>query len=192
MDDFVDPPWDAPLDVAAEIKRVPDGLTQKGMFLLPMVVEAKKRGLALSGARDRYVPFQDYPLREHVALLVEAARAFYPDVNVRQGLRRLGRGAYRAFMESTVGKVVWASVTDSHGALEGILKGYAIGVPGCSAKMIERRPHGAVIRLERIPYFLDSHHVGCFEGAARAIGIRARIRIRLDSSSSGEFLCEWD
>lgn len=191
MEEFRDPPWDAPLDVAAELRRVPEGLTQKGMFILPMLVEAKRRGLTLEGARPRYVPFQDYPLREHVGLLAAAARAFYPELSPRQGLRRLGRGAHHAFMESTVGRVVWAGVTETHGALDGILKGYAIGVPGCTAKIVERRANAAIIRLERVPYFLDSHHVGCCEGATRAIGINAKIRIRVETWASGEFLCEW-
>jgi uncharacterized protein (TIGR02265 family) len=191
VDAFRDPPWDEPLDVAAELKRVPDSLTQKGMFLLPMLLEAKRRNLTLKSARDRYVPFHDYPLREHVALLVESALAFYPEVTLRQGLRRLGRGAYRAFLESTVGKVVWASVTDTHGALDGMLKGYSMAVPGCSAQIVDRRPNTAVVRLERVPYFLDSHHVGCFEGATRAIGIDAKIKIKTESWMAGEFLIEW-
>ncbi len=191
MDEFREPPWESPIDVAAELKRVPEGLTQKGMFVIPMIVEAKRRGLTLAGARERYVPFQDYPLREHVALLAESARAFYPDMSLRQGLRRLGRGAYHAFMESTVGRVVWAGVTETHSALDGILKGYVIGVPGCAARVVERRPNAAILRLERVPYFLDSHHVGCFEGATRAIGIHATVKIRLETWASGEFLCEW-
>ena len=188
---FEEPPWDAPIDLAADLKRVPADVTQKGMFIIPMLVEAKRRGLTLKSGRERYVPFHDYPLREHVALLAESAQAFYPDISLRQGLRRLGRGAYRAFMETTVGKVVWAGVSDPQGALDGILKGYMIGVPGCSALVVERRPRGAVIRLERVPYFLDSHHVGCLEGATKAIGIDAKIKIRLETWASGEFLCEW-
>jgi uncharacterized protein (TIGR02265 family) len=191
VDPFREPPWESPLDLAAELRRVPEALTQKGMFIIPMIAEAKRRGITLNAARDRYVPFHDYPLREHVKLLAESAQAFYPDQPLRMGLRRLGRGAYRAFMESTVGKVVWSTVNGPHDALEGILKGYEIGVPGCSARVVEKRASGAVIRLERVPYFLDSHHVGCFEGAMKAIGIAGRIRIRLDTMSSGDFLCEW-
>ena len=191
MQSFAEPPWTAPLDVAAELRRVPENLTQKGMFIIPMIVEAKKRGVVLPSARDRYVPFQDYPLREHVALLAESAAAFYPEMPFRQALRRLGRGGYRAFLESTVGKVVWSSVSDTHGALLGILRGYEIGVPGCSARVLERRDKAAVIRLERVPYFLDSHHVGCFEGALKAIGVEGHITLRLDSSHTGDFLCAW-
>jgi uncharacterized protein (TIGR02265 family) len=190
-DSFIEPPWDAPLDIAAELKRIPDSSKQKGMFLIPMVVEAKRRGLTLPGARDRYLPFADYPLREHAQLLVECAQGFFPDQPIRHGLRRLGRAAHRVFIESTVGKVVWATVNDAHSALDAILKGYSISVPGCSLTMTERGPKSARLRLERVYYFLDCHHVGCIESAVRAVGVDAHVRIRLDTATSGEFLCEW-
>jgi uncharacterized protein (TIGR02265 family) len=191
MSPFREPPWDAPLDVAAELRRVPETKTQKSMFITPMILKAKRLGVTLRSARERYLPFQEYPLREHVQLLVESAEAFYPRLNMRQALRRLGRGAYRAFVESTVGKVVWSTVTDAHSSLDAILKGYAIAVPGCTAAVVERSAGRAVVRLDRITYFLDCHHVGCIEGAIHAVGTHGRVTIRLDGPSSGEFLAEW-
>lgn len=191
MEGFVDPPWDAPLDVEAELRRVPETAKQKGMFLIPMVLEAKKLGHTLPSARERYIPFQDYPLREHAQLLHESARVLFPNEPLRQGLRRLGRAAHRVFVESTVGKVVWATVTDAHSALEGILKGYAISVPGSNSRVIERGPNFARVRMDRVYYFLDCHHVGCIEGAVRSVGVKPHVRIKLDTATSGEFLCEW-
>lgn len=191
MDGFVDPPWDAPLDIAAELRRVPETARQKGMFLIPMVVEAKRLGHPLPSARERYVPFQDYPLREHVQLMVESAQVLFPKVSLRQGLRRIGRAAHRVFVESTVGKVVWATVTDPVSALEAILKGYAISVPGCETRVIDRGPTHARVRMERVYYFLDCHHVGCIEGAVRAVGVEPRVRIKIESATSADFLCEW-
>ena len=189
---FREPPWDAPLDVAAELKAISRHLTQKGMFLAAMVAEAKKRGIVLPSARERYVPFHDYPLREHATLLTECATAFYPALAARQALRRLGRAAYMAFLESTVGKVVWSTVNnDPHNALHGILRGYQIAVPGCHAHLVETRPRGAVIRLEHVPYFLDSHHVGCLEGALKSVGLEGKIKLRMESTHTADFLCEW-
>jgi uncharacterized protein (TIGR02265 family) len=191
VDGFVEPPWDAPLDLDAELRRVPETAKQKGMFLIPMVLEAKKLGHSLPSARERYVPFQDYPLREHVQLLVESARVLFPQQSLRQALRRLGRAAHKVFVESTVGKVVWAGVTDAPSALDAILKGYTISVPGCATRVVERGPNHARVRMERIYYFLDCHHVGCIEGAVRATGAEPKVRIKMDSATSGDFLCEW-
>ncbi len=135
---FVSPPWTSPLDIALELRRIPESATQKGMFLLPMVVEAKRRGSVLPSARPRYLPFQDYPLREHAQLLVEAAQVLFANDPLRIGLRRLGRGGHAAFVESTVGKVVWASVTDAAGAMDAITRAYEISVPGCTTRVVER------------------------------------------------------
>ncbi|MBI2388770.1 MAG: DUF2378 family protein [Deltaproteobacteria bacterium] len=191
MRDFVDPPWDAPLDVALELRRIPESGRQKGMFLQALQAEAQRRGATLPSARERYVPFQGYPLREHAQLLVEAAQAFYADVPLRIGLRRLGRGAVSALLESTVGKVVWSSATDPHAALEAMTKAYQISMPGCAASIESRYARSAVVRVSGIPFFLDCHHVGCFEGAMRAMGLEGSVQLRLESFSSGELLCAW-
>lgn len=191
MHDFVDPPWDAPLDVPLELRRIPEAGRQKGMFLQAVQAEAQRRGVRLPSARERYVPFQDYPLREHAQLLVEAAEAFFPDVSTRVGLRRLGRGAVGALLESTVGKVVWSSAIDPHAALEAMTKAYGISMPGCAASIGARQARSAVVQLSRIPFFLDCHHVGCFEGAMRTMGVEGTVRLRLESFDSGELLCAW-
>ena len=190
-DAFIDPAWDAPIDIAAELRRIPDSAKQKGMFLIPMVAEAKRRGLALPHARERYVPFQDYPLREHAQLLAECAEGFFPKEPMRQALRRLGRAAHKVFVESTVGKVVWAPVNDPYSALEALFKSYAISVPGCSIQVTSRSGNSATIRFDRVYYFLDCHHIGCLESAVRAFGGTPRVKIKADTATSGEFLCEW-
>lgn len=191
MQGFLDPPWESPLDVEAELRRVPELAKQKGMFLIPMVTEAKKLGQKLPSARERYLPFQDYPLREHVQLMVEFSHVLFPKLSLRQGLRRIGRAAHRAFIDSTVGKVVWASVNDPHSAIAGILKGYSISVPDSDARVIDHGAKYARVRMDRVYYFLDCHHVGCIEGAVRAVGVDTHIRIKIDSPTSAEFMCEW-
>jgi len=191
VDAFVDPSWDAPLDVEAELRKIPELAKQKGMFLIPMVAEAKKLGQTLPSAREWYLPFQDYPLREHVQLMVEYTQVMFPKHSLRQGLRRIGRAAHRAFVESTVGRVVWVTVNDPISALAGILKGYAISVPGCDARVVEHGRDFARVRMERVYYFLDCHHVGCLEGAVRSVGADLRVRIRLNSPTSADFMCEW-
>ncbi|MBL8717931.1 MAG: DUF2378 family protein [Myxococcales bacterium] len=188
---FVDPPWDAPLDVEAALQHTPANATMKGMFLDAMVEGAKKRGVTLGGARARYVPFHDYPIREHMALLVESAHAFYPDLSLRQGLRKLGRGAHAALIASVVGRVVWATASDVRTAIEAMVKGYTISVPSCRLSVIECTDRQVTLRVEHVYWFLDSHHVGVFEGAMRAGGVDGAVRVRLSSPSDGELSCAW-
>ncbi len=189
---FHAPPWDAPLDVNAELDAVPQGTTIKGMFLLPMVLEAQRRGVRLESARARYLPFTDYPLVEHGRLLVESARAFHPKLTLRRGLRKLGHWGLRAFAESTVGKVVWAGVDGVDAAMDAAAKTYAIAIPAGRVTIVERSTGRARVRLEGgVHYFLDSNHVGNFEGDLRACHVQGNIAVRAGPPGGGELLLTW-
>ncbi|NUO53911.1 MAG: DUF2378 family protein, partial [Polyangiaceae bacterium] len=100
-----EPPWSSPLDVDALIRAVPDDATMTGMFLDAVAKIARDKGHHLRSARDRYIPFKRYPLREHCSILVEVARVTMPDAPLRTALRRLGRGAPLVLLQSTVGRV---------------------------------------------------------------------------------------
>jgi len=188
---FQDPPWDAPLDVAACVAAIPPEAKVKGLFMLPMVLELQRQGLVISGARERYLPFSDYPLVEHVNLLVESARLLFPGLPMRQGLRKLGRGAVRAFTDTTIGKVVWANAEHLQGALDSVAKGYDLTIRPSRVEVVERAATHARVRLDHVHYFLDSHHVGIFEGVMRACGVNGSVRIRLDSATSGDYRLQW-
>jgi uncharacterized protein (TIGR02265 family) len=189
---FHAPPWDAPLDVSAELDAVRQGATIKGMFILPMILEAQQRGIRFESARDRYLPFADYPLVEHGRLLVESARAFYPKLTTRQGLRKLGHAGLRAFAQSTIGKVVWAAVDGVDAAMDAAAKTYAIAIPAGRLTIVERSPGLARVRLTGgVHYFLDSNHVGNFEGLLRACHVQGTVAVRLEPPAAGELLLTW-
>jgi hypothetical protein len=48
-----------------------------------------------------------------------------------------------------------------------------------------------VLRFFGVYNFLDCHHVGVLEGVAYACGVRADVRLRLDSPSAGEIELTW-
>ncbi|GAC1360761.1 MAG: hypothetical protein NVSMB47_13250 [Polyangiales bacterium] len=187
---FVEPP-DGPIDLEKAVAAVPPGATIKGVFLGALLGEAKRRNLVLAGARDRYVPFQSYPLVEHMRLLVEGARKFFPDATTRVGLRKLGRAAHTAFLESTVGRVIWAGAQDMHGAIGALVKGYPVMTSSTRVLVTELAPEHAIVRLEHVPCFLDSHQVGVFEGFFRALGVRGHVLVRLESHHAADFRLEW-
>src|SRR6185369_9387325 len=56
------PPWGQPLDVEACLAAIPAASTIKSFFILPMLEEARRRGVVLPAARERYLPFADYPI----------------------------------------------------------------------------------------------------------------------------------
>jgi uncharacterized protein (TIGR02265 family) len=188
---FSEPLWDAPVDVEAEARALPASATIKGLFLLPMVAEATRRRLVLRAARDRYLPFVDYPLIEHLRLLIEAAHAFYPELSTRRGLRRLGRAAPRAIGETLVGKVHWSTVTDITSGLEYGARMYAITAPSSRVVILENAPGQARLRLEGSHCFVDSNHVGTWEGILRACDVEGTVAVRIESSRTAELALEW-
>ncbi len=190
--EFCAPPWEAPLDVNECFAAIPSKATMKGLCLAPMVTEAKRRGITLRGARDRYLPFVDYPLVEHARLLVESARAFFPALSMRQALRKIGRAAQKVAIETVVGKVLWAGVEDVEHALESTVRSYAVSSPSTRVTLLEHAPGRARVRLDRVSYFLDSHHVGVFEAAMRVCQVKGTVFVRLDTLCDGEFLVTWD
>ena len=188
---FVDPPWSAPLSAEQEIATIPAEATISGMFLAPLAQEAMRRGIRLPSARERYVPFNFYPLREHARLLVETCQRMYPDRSLRQALRKLGRGAPKALVASTLGKVVLGSVEGVHDIIAAMAKAYPLNARPSRVTVLESVSGRSVVRLDDVHYFLDSHHVGTFEGVLNYARREGRVQIRSHGRSSAELLLEW-
>lgn len=188
---FVEPPWQAPLEAEAEIRDIPESATISGMFLAPLALEAKRHGFTLPSARDRYVPFTFYPLREHCRLLVETCERLFGDRPLRQGLRKLGRGAPAALVASTLGKVVLGSAEGVDQIISAMAKAYPLNARPSKVTVLETRPGRAVVRLEEVHYFIDSHHVGTFEGVLKYAGVTGHVLIASKGKTSADLLLEW-
>jgi uncharacterized protein (TIGR02265 family) len=161
------------------------------MFLAPLAQEAVRRGTQLPSARERYLPFSFYPLREHARLLVETCQRLYPDRSLRQGLRKLGRGAPQALVASTLGKVVLGSAHGVHEIIAAMAKAYPLNARPSSVTVLEAASGRSVVRLDDIYYFLDCHHVGAFEGVLNYARTGGTVRICSRSRSSADLLLEW-
>jgi hypothetical protein len=48
-----------------------------------------------------------------------------------------------------------------------------------------------VVSLDNVQHFLDSHHVGVFEGTMTHAGVNGRVRIASKSEFSADLLLEW-
>lgn len=163
--DFRAPDWNEPLDVPERIRAVPAEASVKGMFIeAPIAVAYARSGQRIG--RKEYIPFKDYPVAEHNQVLAACAAAGYPDVPIREGLRRLGRDALRTFLESLAGRVVFAAAGRNFDAALGLVaRSYGITGPIGSATVVARTPDAAIIELRRCYNFPDCYHVGVFEAA---------------------------
>jgi uncharacterized protein (TIGR02265 family) len=188
---FVEPPWTAPLDAETEIRALPQAAQVRGLLIAPMLANAKKRGATAKGSRERYLSFNLYPLREHARLLVETCQATFPELSLRQGLRKLGRGASDAFGASTLGKVTLGAAQGVHDIVTAFAKGYELNLQPGRACVVESGPRRLIVSLDDVHYFLDSHHVGAFEGVLKRAGIRGRVSIAPRGRAAADLLLEW-
>jgi uncharacterized protein (TIGR02265 family) len=188
---FVDPPWEAPLDVDRVLASIPADAKISGMFFVALVAGAKTRNVVLPSARDRYVPFNFYPVTDLARLLVEAAQRFFAGRPLRHALRSLGKAAPDAFLSSTLGKVTLGSTEGVHAAVAAMANAYELNLRPSHVSTLDSGPDWVTVRLDKVCYFLDSHHVGTFEGILRFAQVKGSVRLASRGSTSADLLLAW-
>jgi uncharacterized protein (TIGR02265 family) len=162
-----------------------------GVFIGAIAAEASARGLTLPSARPRYTPFQLYPMREHCTLMVEFCRLGFPTVPLRQALRRLGRAAPKALIESNIGRVVFGTAEGPAEVLRAMAKSYQLHMRPCTVEVEASGTQSAIVHMTDVYNFLDSHNVGVFEGVLRFARVEGTIRIRSYSRTAADLHCDW-
>lgn len=183
--DFVEPDLTAPVDEDAILALGPPSGSVKGMFFALLQTEVARRGHRIG--RDRYVRFRGYPLEEWLRFLPEAARLAHPGVPTREGMRRLGHGAFETFTASTAGKVLF-SMAGMQPEAAARLTGRAFDVIGSHGRVevLESERGRVVLRLSNMWDYIEGWHVGVYEGAAAALGVEGRVRVRMASHCDGD------
>jgi len=190
LNGFIEPDWNAPLDAEAVIRSIPEAATVAGMYLSPVAKTATARGKRLPSARDSYPIFKFFPMREHVRLLVEACEVVYPELSLRRGLRKLGRGAPGALLQSTLGRVTVGSAAGVD-VLTAMCKTYPVNLPSCHVEVVESSANHLIASFRNFYYFLDCHHVGVLEGGMRHTGIDGQVLIKVLGPRDADMLCRW-
>jgi len=188
---FREPPWQAGLDVPRALSLISAASSIAGMFFLGVLEGAKRRGLALSAPRERYLPFGFYPIAEFAPLLVAAAGLFHPKLSLRQSLRAIGAAGPAVLAKTVLGKVTLGSAIGVHAVIEAIAKTYSVNIRPCRCAITHKSERACVVSLDNVQYFLDSHHVGVFEGTMTHAGVQGRVRIASKSEFSADLLLEW-
>ncbi len=170
---------------------MPESATIAGMFFLALLENAERRQVALAFPRDRYLPFGFYPVREFARLLVEAAPRFHPGASLRQSLRQMGKAGPTALLSSTLGKVTLGAAEGVHAAVTAVAKTYSINVRPSRCEVRQVLPRSMILSLDDVPHFLDSHHVGVFEGCLEYAGVRGEVRIHRRGERAAELWLGW-
>jgi len=188
---FIEPPWAELLDAETEIAAIPEDAQVRGLLMAPMIADLKKRGGNKSLPRERYVGFNLYPLREHARLLVDTCHMLFPDKPLREGLRKLGRAAPSTFGASVLGKVTLGAAEGIHDIVSAFAKGYELNLQPGRAVVTESHRRRMIVSLDDIHHFIDSHHVGAFEGALKRAGVHGHVSIARRGPAAAELLLQW-
>jgi uncharacterized protein (TIGR02265 family) len=174
---FVKPDFDKPLDLAATIAEVPESATVRGMFFQMLNDRARReQGQPL---RENVPPaFSRGSMRDYMELLVAAATTLYPNVPVREGLRRVGHTLYDDFFSTMVGKAIFSVAGRNFLRLTDLApRAYEVSYEPCALRTEILGPNNVRVAMRPVHVFPDSFQVGAWEGAARFCSIEPMIRI---------------
>jgi uncharacterized protein (TIGR02265 family) len=196
-EEFVTPDFTKPLHLGAYLARVPPDATCKGMFFDDIIRVVQKASPEaghelIPHIARRYVPFRDYPLREHMELTAKAVQLLYPAMPPREGLRRLGWLAFPAFSESLVGRIIFGILGDD------LDKVFELGPRSFSVSMSRGRATAHRVSDRHWQYvfseiygFLDSYYVGVLEGPIKTLGMVPQVRLSAASQTEGVMDIRW-
>ncbi len=189
-------PWlDEPsLMLAERIAQAPEDGLVKGWLCQSVVENARRFGVELALER-RYLGFKDYPVKEYLELLGQAACLVRPEEPPRATLRVLGHGVYASFAQSLFGKVLIAGLGKGReGAQTGLLlvaQVYKMTSNHAVADVEKPSRDVTVIKLSDVWSFPDAYHVGIFEGAARGFGGKVSVVVESRSLSEARLTFSW-
>ncbi|MEO0323230.1 MAG: DUF2378 family protein [Myxococcota bacterium] len=189
---FRAPDLASPLDVEGLLAAGPPRGLVKGMFFEAVRREVRRAGAPTPG-RDRYTAFRGYPLEEWLVFLPECASRAFPGLPAREGMRRFGHGAFRAFQQSTAGRVLFSFAgQDTEAAAR--LTGRAFDAIASHGRVEVREsgPGHVVLRLTDMWDYIEGWHVGVYEGATRALGAVPIVEVRMDTPRDGDVRVSWD
>jgi uncharacterized protein (TIGR02265 family) len=188
---FVPVDWSAPFDPVAHIAACPAEFTIKGVIAHGVVRRLERGGYAPAG-RYSFQTFKDYPLREHLELVVDAARLMHPDQPLREALRRLGRVAYDDVLETLIGRVVFGVLGKNFpGIVRLSAKAYEIVGSRARVTMVAASDGFAHSHIKDAFGFLDTYQIGVYEGTMAYCGHVGEVLIKRHSISEAEVWCEW-
>jgi uncharacterized protein (TIGR02265 family) len=193
---FVRPNFDHELDSKPYLDRVPEGTCCKGMFFNDIINNVRRMSPGaeklLPGASRRYVPFRDYPLREHMGLTAAAVPLLFPRMLSREGMRRLGWLSYPTFAESMVGRVVFGILGND---LEQI---FSVGPRAFPISVNRGRATAERLGSNHFRYvfrdffgYLDTYYVGVIEGPILHHKRVPDVRLHLETLSDGIMDIRW-
>jgi uncharacterized protein (TIGR02265 family) len=189
--EFRFPDWRAPIDLHERLPRTPAEQTVKGMFM-QQIIEQARAASGRSPQEDAFLPFQDYPMRAWMELLVRCAELAHPAEPAREGIRRLGQLSYATFSASSAGQVmVELFGGDMSSVLRFVPRYFRLTGRGGIADVSFLAEHQAIVHLRDVWDFPDAYHVGVYEGVMRGVGAKGQVKVRMIGVSGADLEVVW-
>lgn len=189
---FLQPADEAPFDAEAYIRATPSENTVRGMFFNSYIAELERRGVALPEERS-YISFKLYSLRDWMRFVVPAAKSLWPELPLRGAIRRAGRFAYPTFADSIIGRVTFGVLgKDLRSILRIAGKGYTHSLDPGAAEIRELGTNHAWLILHDVFSYIDTYHVGVFEGVLQVCEREGEVFCRRHSYGEAELFITWD
>ena len=184
---FRTPDFHGDVDAKAHLDATPDDAVVKGLFFdtmlkmlasLPAELQEEVRR-EVPVMRPRYLPFLDYPLREHMELSFAVVPRLFPDVPTRQAFRQMGWNAFPDFAGTMLGRVIYGNLgtEDLVRVFEAGPRGIAQAIkPGFAEVSAISDDH---VRMEYYDIYgiLDPYYIGVAEGTVRHYGKEPTVKI---------------
>jgi len=189
-DGFSEPRWNDPVDVDAAIRACPESMQLNGIMSMALVGAAATVGKTLPSALPRFLPFQPYPLSDHMRLLGEAAAALYPSDPLRIAFRRFGRGVRNVVSATAYGRVAFGRQLNARDTVSALTRCYRVML-GSHVDGVLHDERCADVEMRDIHYFLDSLHVGTVEGIFIGSAIKPRVLVKMHNATNATFRIRW-
>ncbi|MFH1808394.1 MAG: DUF2378 family protein [Pseudomonadota bacterium] len=184
--EFTRPDFLSPIDVEARIAATPEHSTIKGMMFKPLLKAVEEKTQQRLG-RGHYAAFTDYPLREFMQVVVEAARTLHGDLPLGEALRRLGLPVYGNLKQSAAGTFLFALAgRDLMAAVRLVNRVYNMLTTASAEAEIVNDRH-AVIHLRGSYAFPEYYQTGIYEGALEIFEQQGQVRMRQSAPGAIDF-----
>lgn len=181
---------DAPDDwesLEARIAIIPESAQVRGMFVRELF-----RIVPSLRMERRYLPFSNYPMREYVALVLNAARIAHPKLPAANAVFKVGLGVYSVFASSVVGTAIFSVAQhDFRRALEVSPKAYALSMSPVTVTIAELEPGYAEVQMRNFWLLPDVYQSGVLLGAMKVCGAEGTARVTRHAPCDVDIELRW-
>jgi uncharacterized protein (TIGR02265 family) len=189
---YLAPDWNAPLDLAARARAVPDRAQVRGMFFQQLHREIGRVDPAHPACGQVFLPLRHYPLRAYLELLEVVVTVAYGGVSTREAVRSVGRNTFDFYAASLVGKAILAVAGDRFPRLLEVGQhAYPAALEPSRFEVADVRPGLAHVHLRDNWDLPDVLHVGVVEGGLRSCGVTGEVRLRVHSLCDVDMEVQW-